>query len=62
MENTTNVIMQRMFSSLETNYRTAISENEEVYTIYGNSNDDMCRQKEYDINSNVICGYGTPMY
>lgn len=31
MENTTNVIMQRMFSSLETNYRTAISENEEVY-------------------------------
>ena len=62
MENTTNVIMQRMFSSLETNYRTAISENEEVYTIEGNSNDDMCRQKEYDINSNVICGYGTPMY
>lgn len=37
-------------------------ENEEVYTIDGNSNDDMCRQKEYDINSNVICGYGTPMY
>ena len=37
-------------------------ENEEVYTIEGNSNDDVCRQKEYDINSNVICGYGTPMY
>lgn len=37
-------------------------ENEKVYTIEGNSNDDMCRQKEYDINSNVICGYGTPMY
>ena len=34
--------------------------NEKVYTIEGNSNDDMCRQKEYDINSNVICGYGTP--
>ena len=31
MENTTNVIMQRMFSSLETNYRTAICENEKVY-------------------------------
>ena len=31
MENTTNVIMQRMFSSLEINYRTAICENEEVY-------------------------------
>ena len=27
--------------------------------IYQN-HDDMCRQKEYDINSNVICGYGTP--
>ena len=37
-------------------------ENEEVYIQYGNSNDDMCRQKEYDINNNVICGYGTPMY
>ena len=37
-------------------------ENEKVYTIEENSNDDMCRQKEYDINSNVICGYGTPMY
>lgn len=24
-------------------------ENEKVYTIEGNSNDDMCRQKEYDI-------------
>ena len=37
-------------------------ENEKVYTIEGNSNDDMCRQKEYDINSNVICGHGIPMY
>ena len=37
-------------------------ENEKVYTIEGNSNDDMCRQKEYDININVICGYETPMY
>lgn len=37
-------------------------ENEKVYTIEGNSNDDMCRRKEYDINSNVICGYGIPKY
>ncbi len=36
------------------------SDNRKVYTIEGNSNDDMCRQKEYDINSTVICGYGTP--
>lgn len=32
MENTTNDIMQRMISSLETNYQTAISENEAVYS------------------------------
>lgn len=32
------------------------------YIIEENSNDDMCRKKEYDINSNVICVYGTPMY
>lgn len=38
------------------------SENGKVYTIEGNSNDDMCRQKEYDINSSVIFGYGTPIY
>ena len=37
-------------------------ENEKVYPIEENSNDDMCRRKEYDINSNVIYGYGTPMY
>lgn len=45
MENTTNVIMQRMFSSLETNYRTAISENEEVYMqviMYLNSVEKFC--------------------
>ena len=33
-----------------------------VYTIEGNSNGDTCRQKEYSIDSNVILGYGTPMY
>lgn len=38
------------------------SENGKVYTIEGNSNNDTCRQKEYDINSTVILGYGTPLY
>ena len=33
-----------------------------VYTIEGNSNDDMCRQKEYKISNKVIVGYGTPAY
>lgn len=33
-----------------------------VYTIERNSNDDMCRQKEYKINNKVIVGYGTPAY
>ena len=37
-------------------------ENGKIYTVEGNSTDDMCRQKEYDINSNVIFGYGTPAY
>jgi len=38
------------------------TENGKVYTVEGNSNEDTCRKKEYDINSEVICGYGTPMY
>ncbi len=37
-------------------------ENGKVYTIEGNSNEDTCRQKEYDVGSSVILGYGTPMY
>lgn len=37
-------------------------ENGIVYTVEGNSNEDTCRQKQYDINSSVILGYGTPMY
>lgn len=37
-------------------------ENNKVYTVEGNSTDDMCRRKEYDINSKVIFGYGTPAY
>lgn len=38
------------------------TENDTVYTIEGNSSGDTCRQKEYNINSNVIYGYGTPLY
>lgn len=38
------------------------TENGRVYTIEGNSKGDVCKQKDYDINSNVILGYGTPMY
>ena len=33
-----------------------------VYTIEGNSGGDICKQKSYDINSNLILGYGTPIY
>ena len=36
-------------------------ENDRVYTIEGNSSDS-CRQRDYDINSMEIQGYGTPMY
>lgn len=36
-------------------------ENGRVYTIEGNSND-LCQEKNYDINSTEIQGYGTPMY
>lgn len=35
------------------------SDNDYVYTIEGNSNGDMCRQKKYALNSNVIYGYGS---
>ena len=37
-------------------------ENGKVYTVEGNSTNDTCRQKEYDINSKYIFGYGTPAY
>lgn len=37
-------------------------ENGRIYTVEGNSTDDMCRQKDYDINSQVILGFGTPAY
>ena len=36
-------------------------ENGRVYTIEGNSHD-VCKQKDYDINSTEIRGYGTPVY
>ena len=35
-------------------------ENNIVYTIEGNSTDDMCRQKEYSMSSKFILGYGIP--
>ena len=37
-------------------------ENNKIYTVEGNSTDDMCRQLEYNVNSNIIYGYGTPVY
>jgi hypothetical protein len=37
-------------------------ENGIVYTIEGNTSGDECKQNNYDINSSVILGYGTPMY
>lgn len=36
-------------------------ENGRVYTIEGNSHDE-CKQRDYDINSTEIRGYGTPVY
>ena len=36
-------------------------ENDEVYTIEGNSNDE-CKEKNYSISSNLIFGYGVPTY
>lgn len=37
-------------------------ENETVYTIEGNTKGDMCKQNQYNINSSIILGYGTPEY
>lgn len=33
-----------------------------VYTIEGNTRGDECKQKQYDVNSSLILGYGTPAY
>ena len=37
-------------------------ENGTVYAIEGNTRGDICKQKEYAIDSSDILGYGTPMY
>ena len=37
-------------------------ENNIIYTIEGNSTDDTCLQQQYNINSKVIFGFGTPAY
>lgn len=37
------------------------TKNGKVYTIEGNSGNE-CKQKEYNADSSVIMGYGTPMY
>lgn len=36
-------------------------DNNTVYTVEGNSNDE-CRERSYNINDNIIFGYGTPSY
>lgn len=33
-----------------------------VYTIEGNTRGDVCKQNQYNIDSGVILGYGTPAY
>lgn len=33
-----------------------------VYTVEGNTKGDICKQNQYNINSSVILGYGTPAY
>ena len=38
------------------------TENEKIYTIEGNAKGDCCKRNEYNVNSRVILGYGTPMY
>ena len=38
------------------------SDNGIVYTIEGNTTGDICKQKQYDIDSIAILGYGTPNY
>ena len=38
------------------------NDGEYVYTVEGNSANDMCRMRKYPINSSVIFGYGLPNY
>lgn len=37
-------------------------ENGIIHTVEGNSTNDSCREKQYDINSKVIFGFGVPAY
>lgn len=37
-------------------------ENGIVYTIEGNTTGDMCKENNYNKDSSVILGYGTPAY
>lgn len=37
-------------------------ENNIIYTIEGNSTNDTCRKQQYNINSDLIFGFGTPTY
>ncbi len=38
------------------------TENSTIFTIEGNTSNDVCKQNEYNINSSDILGYGTPAY
>lgn len=38
------------------------TENSTVYTIEGNTSNDVCKQNKYNIDSSDILGYGTPAY
>ncbi len=38
------------------------TENSTIFTIEGNTSNDVCKQNEYNINSSDIFGYGTPAY
>ena len=37
-------------------------ENNTIYTIEGNTKGDVCKQNQYNVNSSVILGFGTPAY
>lgn len=38
------------------------TENSTIFTIEGNTSNDVCKQNKYNINSSDILGYGTPAY
>ena len=37
-------------------------ENNTIYTIEGNTKGNVCKQNQYNVNSSVILGFGTPAY